>query len=279
MIRDVLVHLDGGPADEERLAHAEAVATAFEAHLTGLYANPFTTFAGVMPLDGGAAAAQAMADLEAEVRRTGDAIEARLRTRLDRVGVRSELRRLDGTPWQLARWLAAEARRTDLFVASRPSGEGLADTAEMFEAVLFGGGRAVYVVPPGRRPPDAFRRVLVAWRDTRESARAVAEALPFVARATRTAIVLVDPDERDALEAPGAGLARHLGRYGTAVELFLLESRGRPVADLVLEEAGRFSADLVVMGGYGHSRAREWVLGGATREMLELATVPVLMAH
>ncbi len=279
MIRDVLVHLDGGAGDEHRLQHAEAIASACEAHLTGLFTNPVATFAGVMPLDGGAAAAQAMADLEEEVRRKGDVVELRLATRFARLSVHHAIRRLDGTAWQLARWAASEARCADLFVLDSPLGERAAHASEVFEAVLFGGGRAVYVVPPAGKPPDAIRRVLVAWRDTRESARAMAEALPFVARATRTAIVAVDAEHGEPPQSRPTDVARHLRRHGTPVELFRDESRERSIADVVLDRAIKMSADLIVMGGYGHSRAREWVLGGATREMLAQSDFPILMAH
>jgi nucleotide-binding universal stress UspA family protein len=279
VIRHVLVHLDGGARDEHRVQHAEAIATSCAAHLTGLYTNPVATFVGVMPLDGGAAAAEVMADLEEEVRRTGDVVERRLAGRFERLSVRTEVRRLDGTSWQIAQWAASEARCADLFVLDSPLGERALGSSELFEAVLFGGGRAVYVVPPAGKPPEAIRQVLVAWRDTRESARALAEALPFVARATRTVIVAVDAGNGEPEQTRPADVARHLRRHGPSIELFLDESGGRPVADVILDRAIGMSADLIVMGGYGHSRAREWVLGGATREMLGQSDFPILMAH
>jgi len=136
------------------------------------------------------------------------------------------------------------------------------------------------VVPPGRQPSDAIRRVLVAWRDTRETAHAIGEAGAFIAKAPRTDVVVVDPetdtDDRPALDLD---IARHLDRYGTKIEVSLLDSHKRPVSEIILDQARRMSADIIVMGAYGHSRAREWILGGTTLEMLENSEFPVLLAH
>lgn len=282
MIKDVLVHLDGGEGDELRLQHAEAIAVISAAHLTGLFTNPLADITAVVPIDGGAAAAQVMADLEEEGRRQGDIVRQRLAERFSRISVPNEIRRIDASPGQLANRAASEARCADLFVASRPyDGNGSAKWDALFEAVLFESGRAIYLVPPGRRPADAIRRVLVAWRDTKEAARAVAAAMPFIEKATRAVIVVVDQNTGRSNEEHGTAmdLARHLDRHGTSVEVQMLDSDGQPASEIILDQASRMSADLVVMGGYGHSRAREWVLGGTTLEMLEGSEFPILMEH
>ncbi|MGO4570827.1 universal stress protein [Microvirga sp. 2TAF3] len=282
MIRDIVVHLDGSPEDELRLEHAEAIAATTQAHITGLFTNPLPDLATLTPVDGGAAAAQVLADLEEEARDNGDRVQQRLSERFSRLSVPNEIRRLDGTLDQLADYAASEARRADLFVAMRPyDGDGAMQWDDLFEAVLFESGRGIYVVPPGRKPSDVVRRILVAWRDTRETARAVAEAAPFIEKATRTDVLVVDPKTEIAggQPAPDIDLARHLDRYGTNVEVSLLESGGRAVSEIILDQARRMSADVIVMGAYGHSRAREWILGGATRDMLEGSEFPILMAH
>lgn len=282
MIRDVLVHLDGGAADELRIQHAEAVAATSGAHLTGLLTNPLADLTAAMPLDSGAAAVQILADLDDEARRHGDIVQQRLAELFSRLSVPNEIRRMDGAPGALANRAASEARWADLFVADRPyDADGASKWDRLFEAVLLEGGRGIYVVPPGRRPADAIRRILVAWRDTRETARAVGEATPFIEKATRTAVVLVDPDGGASKEKhePGMDVARHFGRLGTKVEVNSLRSDGKPVSEVILDQARRLSADLIVMGAYGHSRAREWVLGGATIEMLKRSEFPILMAH
>ena len=174
------------------------------------------------------------------------------------------------------------ARWADLFVVSQPFGRnGDSQWKGLFEAVLFESGRGVLVVPPGHRSSDGIRRVLVCWKDTREAARAVAEATPILEKAARTVILLVDPGspENRGKSEPAADLAKHLDRHGAQVEVVVAKSRGRSVSDVILEQAGRISADLIVMGGYGHSRAREWIMGGVTRDLLSSSRFPILMAH
>jgi nucleotide-binding universal stress UspA family protein len=282
MIKDVLVHLDGSEEDEHRLRHAEGVATGFAARLTGLFTNPLPDLAAVLPIDGGAAAAQIIAELGDEARRQGDVIEQRLAERFARIGLPNEVRRIELISGEMIHRVASEARWSDLFVMSRPyegNGGGIWD--RVFEAALFESGRGIYLVPPGSAPRDGIRRILVAWRDTRETARAVAEAMPFIERSGRTALVLVEAETgaRDEKREPEMDVARYLDRHGTKVEIEILESDGRPVSDVVLDQARRMSAELIVMGGYGHSRAREWVLGGVTVEMLERSEFPILIAH
>jgi nucleotide-binding universal stress UspA family protein len=282
MIKTVLVHLDGTAEDELRIRHAEAIATSVQAAMTGLFTNPLANVASFMPIDGGGVAAQVLADLDDEARRRGDVVEERLAERFSRLSVSNEIRRVDAPPGQLTNRAVSEARCADLFVTSRPYRIGEASPwQELFEAVLFESGRAIYVVPPERGPADVVRRILVAWRDSREAARAVAEAAPLLAQATRTAVVLVDPATvvYGEKRAPEMDIAKQLNRYGTQVEVSLTESAGSTVGDVVLDQARRMSADLIVMGAYGHSRAREWILGGVTRDMLENAEFPIILAH
>jgi nucleotide-binding universal stress UspA family protein len=279
MIKDIMVHLDGTSGDELRLQHAEAIATPRAAHVTGLFTNPLADLAAAMPIEGGAAAAQVMADLDAEARRQGDIGQQRLAERFSRLGVSNEVRRIDALPGELVARAASEARCADVFVASRPyTGNGSDQWDDLFEAVLFESGHAIYVVPPRRGPSDPIRRILIAWRDTVESARAIGGALPFLKEASRTAVIIVDAEPDEGREL-GADVARHLDRHGAKIEVVKVDSNGERVSEVLLHQARRMSADLVVMGGYGHSRAREWVLGGASREMLETAEFPILMAH
>lgn len=282
MIKDIVVHLDGSSGDELRIQHAEAIASLSQGHVTGLFTNVLPDYAALAPVDGGAAAAAVLADLDDEARRSGDRIEQHLAVRFSKLGVANEVRRIDGMPGELANRAASEARWSDLFIVGQPYREDDHSRWNMlFEAVLFEGGRGVFVVPPGRGPLDAIRRVLVAWRDTREAARALAEALPFIERATRTALVLVGSEPLDASpkEEPETDIAKHLDRHGTKVEVSILETGERTVSEVVLDQARRMPADLVVMGGYGHSRTREWILGGMTSDMLSMSELPILMAH
>ena len=122
-------------------------------------------------------------------------------------------------------------------------------------------------------------RVMVCWDGSRAAARAVGDALPFLKKAKQVEIVIVStkPNEKD--EMPGADLGQHLARHGLKVEINQITSPDIDVASTILSHAADFSTDVIVMGGYGHSRLREFVLGGVTRGMLESMTVPVLMSH
>ncbi|PVE23376.1 universal stress protein [Microvirga sp. KLBC 81] len=281
MIKDVLVHLDGTSRDEERLQHAEAIASVSQAHVTGLFTNLLPDVPLIAPMDAGAAAAEILVSLTEEAKGTGDVLQRKLADRMARFSVPNEIRRIDGTSGEISNEAATEARWADLFIMSRPyDANGSEQWNSLFEAVLFEGGRSVLVVPPNHRPADALRRVLVCWHNSREAARAAAEAVPFLEKATKITILVVDPEHKaDGNSQPAADIAKHISRYGAPVEVTTAESQGRDVSDVILEQARRTSADLIVMGGYGHSRAREWIIGGATRNTLITSEFPILMAH
>jgi nucleotide-binding universal stress UspA family protein len=135
-------------------------------------------------------------------------------------------------------------------------------------------------VPPSYAGQAVYRNILVAWKDTREAARAVSAALPFLKQAKSVVVGIVDeglPAEHQG-NAPDEDIGRYLSRHGIKAEVHMIG--GWPnVGDAILNEAVKTAADLVVMGAYGHSRLREWVLGGATRDVLSAASVPVLVAH
>lgn len=277
MIKDILVYLDGGPEDATRLAYAENIANRQGAHLTGLYCNiiPEMLVAGNAAMT----SAQIIVEMQESAVKSGDDVEEKLKAQLDQLSVPNELRRIDVFASQAGNQVAATARRADLFVASRLYGDHI-DNPELFETVLFNSGRGCLFVPPGKKPGGDMNTVLVGWRNTRETARALAEALPLLKQAKNVIVALVldsAPPEREG-EMPGADIARHLDRHGVNVELREITGWDNAAAAL-LNEANKSGADLVVMGGYGHSRFREWVLGGVTRDVMNAAEVPVLLAH
>jgi nucleotide-binding universal stress UspA family protein len=220
---------------------------------------------------------QVVSDLEEQARQKGDAAAKRLTERLTGLQAASELRRFDETPGTMPMKVAEQARYADLFVTTRPYGAGEEPVwLDLVEAVLFGSGRGLMIVPPGRRRQGPVQTVLVAWNGSREAARALREGLSFIEKATRVVVLMIGP--RRGAEA-GSEIKAHLNRHGISPEIIAVESEGRRVADIVLEEAKGVSADLIVMGGYGHTRLREQIFGGATLDMLMLSDRPVLMAH
>jgi len=277
MIKDILVHLEGSSEDEVRLAYAEALARQHGAHVTGLYCNivPEMVIAG----ESGFAATQVIVDMQRQAIAQGEKTEAELRSRFSGLDVLSDVRRIDVQGSQAGGVLASEARTADVFVATRPY-EHAAAQPELLEAVMFNSGRGTLFVPPGVKPKGPYKTVLLAWRNTREAARAVADAMPLLVGAEKVLVVVVS--EGEAAEAggaePAADIARHLGRHGAKVEVCNVAGWS-DAGKALLNEADKAGADMIVMGGYGHSRFRQWILGGVTQHVLSTAKVPVFMSH
>lgn len=137
------------------------------------------------------------------------------------------------------------------------------------------------IAPPGWKGQGVGKRVVVAWDASREATRALSEAQSILDKAEQITVVTVDakPKMFGHGDQPGANIAAHLSRRGLPADVRNVDSMGRSASLAILEEATSLNADLVVMGGYAHSRLRELVFGGATRELLRTATVPLLMAH
>ena len=275
MIKDLVVHLTGSPEDEVRLAYAEQLARSFDAHLTGLQVHALPEVIMITE----PAASSFLQEMLEQSHEAAKVVTDRLKKRFALLEVQSDLRRLDAYPSTVGPMLAAETRTADLFIGTRPYGDPTGNVRPE-EEVLFLSGRACLFLPPGGTPPKQYATVFVAWNDSRESARAIAEAMPFLARARQVVVGLVE--ETGATEqfniAAGADIGRYLSRHGISAEIRKIGG-WTDTAKALLNEATQIGADLIVMGGYGHSRFREWVLGGATRDILSRAGVPVLMAH
>jgi nucleotide-binding universal stress UspA family protein len=275
MIKDVMVPLDGTAADEARLAAANDIADLFESQIIGLFLNVLPV---VIAQEDGIGAMQA-AHLLQKARDAGDKTQARLTGRLARLQKPVELHRFDILNDAAGDLAAREARTADAFVALRPD-QSLLELEHLVESVLFGSGRHIFLVP-NRKPAKAmFDRILVAWNGTRESARALAEALPYLHKAHEATVVVVDDEPRaEGRAVLGKDAVDHLKHHGINATLHHARLRDHDVGATLIAETRRLKADLIVMGGYGHSRLREWLLGGATYALLHKAPVPLLLAH
>jgi len=181
----------------------------------------------------------------------------------------------------LGRHVAHRARFSDLVILPRPYGEGRGSEVEpVVEAALFEGHAPVLVVPDNYVPQGQPKTVLVAWNESVEAMTAIRQAMPFLKGADLVRIVIIDPPTHGPERSdPGGMLSQMLARHGVHCEIDVLSKTLTRVSDVLNRHATDTNADLIVMGAYGHSRFREAILGGATRNMLEKATVPVFMAH
>ena len=172
------------------------------------------------------------------------------------------------------------ARYADLVVLSRPYGEGATPDAEAItEAALFEGSAPVLIVP-GELSEPFGQKILIAWNQSSEAMCAVRRALPLLQAAEAVEITVVDPSPNGPERSdPGGALCQMLTRHGVKAEIAVLARTLPQISEILNRRATEIGADMVVMGAYGHSRFRQAILGGATRNMLEKAQVPVLMAR
>jgi len=195
---------------------------------------------------------------------------------LAREGIMGEWRQVEGTTPEI---LALHGRYADLLVLGQDDPES--DSAGLLEAVVFDSGRPVLAIPFVGSFKTIGKRVLVGWNASREATRALHDALPLIAKAETTTVFLANPKRGldGHGEEPGADIARHLARHGMKAEVAKAIADDVPDSALLLNHASDMGADLLVMGAYGHSRLREFILGGMTRSVLREMTVPVLLSH
>ncbi|HVI60032.1 MAG TPA: universal stress protein [Luteimonas sp.] len=173
------------------------------------------------------------------------------------------------------------AHYADLVLLGRAAGATVEAERAVFSSLLLGSGRPLLLVPREARWPSPLGKVVVAWRPSPEASRALHDALPLLRRARSVDLVVVDPRVGETAhgELPGADIAAHLGRHGLAVDVVSVPREGLSTGEAILRHAREAGAQLVVAGGYGHSRMREQVFGGVTRHLFEHATVPVFFSH
>lgn len=272
--RDLIVQLTGSPEDEARLSVATQLALDFDAHLIGVHLNTLPDILDITDPQQSGTIRSLLEASEKEADRTY-AITAQ---KFDSMTVSHELRRLHGMAAELGQALATMARSADLFVGTRPYGDPEAHS-QIEERVVFGSGRGCLFLPPGGSPHRRFDVVTIAWDNSREAARAVAEAMPFLTRAKAVHLVAVEAllGEIDRSKH-FAGVLAHLQRYGVDADMVVLDYTSGD-GEQIEQFAHQKGSDLVVMGAYGHSRVVEWIFGGTTRYLLRHSTLPVLMAH
>ncbi|MCD9148121.1 universal stress protein [Pseudophaeobacter flagellatus] len=260
------------------LAQATALATTFNSHVEALCLGVDHTQTGYYY-----AGTNAMILQETMTRAKTDAanLQAYADAELQKAGIPFSSDAGIAQIADMGRHVAQQARFSDLVVLGQPYGKDKGVEAEpVVESALFEGRAPVLVVPDDAPQIGQPKTVLVAWNESTEAMAAIRKSLPFLAGADLVRIVVIDPPQHGPDRSdPGGLLAQMLARHGVACEIDVLSKTLPRVSDVLIRHASDTQAELIVMGAYGHSRFREAILGGATRNMLEKATVPVLMAH
>lgn len=274
-IKDVTLLLDQARADAPATGLAIDLAAKLSAHLSGvaLAVDPVVpgfVFAP-MPVEVFESAREAAVG-------SARAAAERFEAEAARAGVSREGRFGEVLMGGLPEVFLQSARTTDVVVIGQADPDRPEPMREqLIETALFDGGALVLLVPYIATPAFSTKNVMIAWDGSATAARAIRLSLPILALAEKLTVVMVGAPKTAGM--PGADVATWLARHGLKVEVEQVPAAATGVADALLNHVSDRGFDLVVMGGYGHSRMREFILGGATRDMLRSMTVPVLMAH
>jgi nucleotide-binding universal stress UspA family protein len=285
--KTVLLHIDDSGGRGARIEAAASIAQACGGHLAGVALTGVSRllYQNQPDLDADPNLSLHLNFLRERATRALDGFEPQVRA----AGVASfEQRVVDD---EAAGGISLLARYADLVVISQYNASDKSPSVMRdFPAyVLLHSGRPVLIVPyapplPMLAPPASARHVLISWNASKEASRAVSAALPLLQRAGQVHVAIFDAQAHAAEhgEQPGAELLHYLARHGVEARLHLLDGGGvrrGDIGEALLSQAADLSADLLVMGAYGHSRLRETILGGVTRTILQSMTIPVLMAH
>ena len=276
--KSILLLLDGSERDDVRLEIAFDFAAAYQSHLIMLRCIPPLAYPplGVFAVGAVGAIAEAEREYFNEAQLQAERLRASAEQRAESRGVSLEWRLEKGFADQI---LPLHARYTDLTIVgqSDPDTEDIALTRGLPIRTVTESGRPLLVIPYIGKFDAFAKRPLIAWNGSREASRAVHDAMPLLQRADTVSVLSINPPE-DAHIA-GFDISAHLARHGVKADAMRTLSGDISVGDMLLSDCADLGADMIVMGAYGHSRLREFVLGGVSQHLLETMTVPVFMAH
>jgi len=276
MIKDLVVNLTVGADRDPAAQFAVSIAAAFEAHIAGIaFAYDPVITPNVMD---GLSAAWVDTQRAENLAAAQEAVD-RFEAAAKRESLSAEHRIIEASLGKAANLFGRLARRFDLAVVGQTDPERMLPDDLLIEAALFESGRPAVMVPYIQKEGLKLDRILVCWDGGRSAARAISDSMPFLKRGKVIEIVMVASRNGTADELPGVDVGEHLARHDLDVEVKRLIAADIDVSNVILSYAADQAADFIVMGGYGHSRLREFVLGGVTRGILQSMTVPVFMAH
>tara|TARA_R110000772_G_scaffold231592_6_gene342719 strand:- start:34224 stop:35057 length:834 start_codon:yes stop_codon:yes gene_type:complete len=275
-LKDILVHIELNAESERRLKSTMSLAQAHGAHLVGIYAVPRPYIPAYAEVQ---ITAEVLEAQRASAEEAASRAEAAFKAATDNSGLSVEWRQQEGDE---GRVLGFHCRYADLTIVSQPDPEQslFPGDRDLPDRLILTAGRPVMVLPHGYSGDLSGKRILVAWDEGPLASRAVHDALPLLRAAEKVVVMVANPtkvpgEKRD----PGADIAAHLARHGVTVEASHVTSDELDVGNLLLSRAADMSADMMVMGAYGHARWSELILGGVTNVVLSHQTVPVVMSH
>ena len=277
MIKDIIVNLEHKIARDPARDFAITIAETFDAHVAGIAFAYAPHFSGYVMLEiPSEIVAQMIAESEKAALAAIEHFEAAARRSL--LSAEHRLFKSIGSLAPLI--LSTLARRFDLGVLMQSEPNGV-DNDDMIETSLFQSGRPLMVVPYIQKDGLKLDHVVCCWDGSRAAARAINDGLPLLVKATTVDLLIVLNEKTNT--APniirGADMAKHLARHDVKVQIVTVPAADIDVSNAILSYVADVSGTLIVMGGYGHARLPEVILGGVTRDMLESTTVPVFMSH
>ncbi len=277
-ILTVVINADGASA---QIDAAVALARREDAHLDVLCLGIDRTQNGYYYIGAAPMAPVILQETLDQARDDAKATEAAVRKRLEAEDIRWAIDTGIAQSGAVGREVSHLARFSDLVVLPKPYGKGsLPDSESILEAALFEGRAPVLMLPAGRFDAKYGRRVVIAWNHSDEAMKAVRCALPILITASGVSVAVIDPGAYGPERSdPGGMLSQFLARHGVRTEVSVLARTLPHISEEINRHVEDIDADMVVMGAYSHSRFREAILGGATRDMFENAKVPIFTAH
>jgi len=278
-LKTIQIHFDKDSKVEQFLSATKPLARAAQSHLVGIFTMPPVPHGSEMV---GPFWEDLVKQYQLEFKPINEDMRALFEKSCRNETFTSEWRYVPGPLLTYKEGLLPESRAADLIIASLGSNPETALNTQLIPQVLLSSGRPLLLFPNTGEVNLIDATVTIAWNNTRESARAVFDALPILHRAKSIRLLTVAENKFGAphYEPLGASdIASALSRHGLSVDIMHRENNGDGVGPTILAETKNSGANILIMGAYGHSRLRELILGGATRQILSHTKIPVLLAH
>jgi nucleotide-binding universal stress UspA family protein len=277
-IKDISVCMASPDGDKAAFDFAKALAATHDAHLS---CAAFTILPPMVIGYGDGSAGEVYASILQQTRDSMDEAWSKFEEGLVREEPAIEMRRFEAYPNRVEALSAMNARHADIVIVRAPSKADDQPHSDLLEGVLLGGGRPVLIVPHDWKKETVGTRTMIAWDASREATRAMHDSLLLMPEKSAVCIATVDAKPGDTSHGAGPAwdIGAHLSRHGCEVEVHNEDSMGRSASTALLDVAASFGADLIVMGGYRHSRLQQAILPGVTRTLLREAKVPLLLSH